>query len=117
MVEAINDPVDSVGGSSAPVAIAGAAVLIVAMVAVSTFDWMRLTWLFPAWGIALLCYAVLLAFVTWLGLGDSGFAIVMTAAVAYGFSYAYLISGFCPSRYPLDRQPRPVPPVTTGRSA
>jgi hypothetical protein len=113
VVQLINTPVGPAGltdGGAAWLAVAGGAALLCAMVLVSTFDWMRLTWLLPAWLMSLTIYGGLVVLFEGVGVANRPITDVAFASVAYGLSFSYLITVLCESRYPRkrwDRFPEP----------
>ena len=79
------------------------AVLLCAMILMSTFDWMRLHWLPAAWVVSVGIYAGLLVVAGSTGMPKTVFGDIVVAAVAYGISFTYIITVFCPSRHPKGR--------------
>jgi patatin-related protein len=100
---------DSILDAGASSAIGVGAVLLCAMVLVSTFDWMHLGWLIPAWAAALLVYSGLLVGLDGVGQPNTVFGDVLIAALAYGLSFTYVITVFCASRYPRRQSQFPEP--------
>ena len=112
VAELINNPVGSAGqpdGQAAWIAIAGGGALLCAMVLVSTFDWMRLSWLPVAWLLSLAIYGGLVLLFDRIGVTNRPIEDVGFAAFAYGLSFSYFITAFCASRYPGRRSKLPEP--------
>jgi hypothetical protein len=113
VVRLINTPVGPAGltdGGAAWLAVAGGATLLCAMVLVSTFDWMRLSWLLPAWLTSLTVYGGLVILFDGIGVANRPITDVAFASVAYGLSFSYVITVVGASRYPRkqwDRFPEP----------
>lgn len=100
---------DSIADGDAWLAITVGAVLLCAMIAVSTFDWMRSSWLVPACLASLAVYGGVLIGLDGLRLPNTVFGDVLLAALVYGGLFTYGITVFCPSRYPgrdrLSKEP------------
>ncbi len=79
------------------------AVLLCAMILMSTFDWMRLHWLPAAWIVSVGIYAGLLFVAESAGMPNTVFGDIVVAAVSYGISFSYFITVFCASRHPKGR--------------